>query len=183
MHWWRSDRARRWSTWKASFNPPKHRPTERELPAVDADGATDTAADAPLALLAATVRAAAAAVRGGAGEPPTQLKLERTKHQDQGDYSTNAALLLAPVLDAPPRVIAERIGDEIASLLGEDLERADVAGPGFLNLVLSSAWYRRSLALVLQAGERFGAGGVEGPVRIIIEFVSANPTGPLVAAG
>jgi arginyl-tRNA synthetase len=152
------------------------------LPAVDADHAAGAAVDDPIALLAATVRAAAAVVRGGDGEQSAQLKVERSRREDQGDYSTNAAILLAPTLDAPPRVIAERIGEEVANLLGEDLERAEVAGPGFLNLVLASPWYRRSLALVLQSGERFGAGGAEAPERIIIEFVSANPTGPLVAA-
>jgi arginyl-tRNA synthetase len=99
-----------------------------------------------------------------------------------GDYSTNAAMLLAPVLAAPPREIAERILSALEGSLGAELERAEVAGPGFLNLVLSDDWHRRALRSVLGAGERFGAGGVERPERILIEFVSANPTGPLVAA-
>ena len=99
-----------------------------------------------------------------------------------GDYSTNAAMLLAPVLAAPPREIAERILAALEGSLGSELERAEVAGPGFLNLVLSDDWHRRALRSVLDAGERFGAGGAERPERILIEFVSANPTGPLVAA-
>ena len=54
------------------------------------------------------VQAAAAAVRGGDGEPPAQTRVERPKREDQGDYSTNVAMLLAPALEAPPREIAER---------------------------------------------------------------------------
>jgi arginyl-tRNA synthetase len=141
-----------------------------------------TQPDGPLHQLDARVRAAAAAVRGSAGEPSAQLRVERSRHERQGDYSTNAAMLLAPVLDTAPRLIAERIGAELAASLGEDLERVEVAGPGFLNLFLSDAWHRHALASILAAGERFGAGEVEQPERILIEFVSANPTGPLVAA-
>jgi arginyl-tRNA synthetase len=138
--------------------------------------------DGPLHELDARVRAAAAAVRGSAGQPSAQLRIERSRHERQGDYSTNAAMLLAPVLDTAPRLIAERIGAELTESLGEDLERVEVAGPGFLNMFLSDAWHRHALASMLAAGERFGAGGAERPERILIEFVSANPTGPLVAA-
>src|SRR5438445_2276002 len=67
-------------------------------------------------------------------------------------------------------------------MLGEDLDRVDVAGPGFLNLFLSDAWHHRALASTLGAGEAFGGGGADPAERILIEFVSANPTGPLVAA-
>jgi arginyl-tRNA synthetase len=141
-----------------------------------------TVTDGPLRELDARVRAAADAVRGGEGEPTAQPRLERSRRTEQGDYSTNAAMLLAPTLGAAPRVIAERIGEELSGLLGEDLDRVDVAGPGFLNLFLSDAWHRRALGSVLTAGERFGAGGADPVMRIVIEFVSANPTGPLVAA-
>jgi arginyl-tRNA synthetase len=92
------------------------------------------------------------------------------------------AMLLAPVLGAPPREIAERVGAELAERLGEELTRWDVAGPGFLNLTLSDAWFRRALGTILSAGEGFGSGGADPPLRILVEFVSANPTGPLVAA-
>jgi arginyl-tRNA synthetase len=136
---------------------------------------------APLRQLFDSVAAAAAVVRGNDGELPA-LKLERAKHEGRGDYSTNAAMLLAPSLDSPPRVIAERISEQLESILGDELERAEIAGPGFLNLVLSDAWHRRALAAVLAAGDRFGAGGASPPERVLIEFVSANPTGPLVAA-
>jgi arginyl-tRNA synthetase len=132
--------------------------------------------------LRAAVEEASAALRPGeaiAGAAPT---VERPKRDGFGDYSTNAAMLLAPTLGAPPREIAERLGAVLADRLGEALERFEVAGPGFLNLFLSDRWLVAALAHVLAAGERFGADGAERPERILVEFVSANPTGPLVAA-
>ncbi|HJS97332.1 MAG TPA: arginine--tRNA ligase [Solirubrobacteraceae bacterium] len=136
----------------------------------------------PLGELAAALRAAVDGVRGTSETPASAPTLDRPRHKGLGDYSTNAAMLLAPVLGAPPREIASRLADEVGGLLGEDLERVEVAGPGFLNLVLTDDWHRRALRWVLDAGERFGAGGAERPERVLIEFVSANPTGPLVAA-
>jgi arginyl-tRNA synthetase len=143
----------------------------------------------PLAELLGAVRSAVAVVRGqaggsgsGSGTSSAQPRLERPKREGQGDYSTNAAMLLAPVLGEPPRAIAERIGAALAELLGDRLEGVEVAGPGFLNLSMSDLWFRDVLADVLAAGGRFGAGGAQAPERILIEFVSANPTGPLVAA-
>ena len=136
----------------------------------------------PLQELRAQVCAAATAVRGPDGELPVPPRLERSRREGQGDYSTNAAMLLAPVLGAAPRVIAERLAEELTERLGDDLESAEVAGPGFLNLTLSSRWHRRALDAVLAAGTAFGGGGAQPAERILIEFVSANPTGPLVAA-
>ncbi len=136
----------------------------------------------PLEELKAAVLAATASVRGGAGEPSAQPRLERPKRASQGDFSTNAAMLLAPVLGAPPRVIAERLGAQLEQILSDQLERWEIAGPGFLNLVMSDSWHRHALRAVLDAGDRFGAGGADPALRILIEFVSANPTGPLVAA-
>ncbi len=128
------------------------------------------------------VQAAAAALRGSDAEPPAQTRVERPKREDQGDYSTNVAMLLAPALKAPPREIAERVGESLAASLGPELTGWEVAGPGFLNLKLSDVWYRRATRNVLEAGSSFGSGGAESPERVLVEFVSANPTGPLVAA-
>ena len=142
----------------------------------------DRHCDGPLQELAAAVGSAAAAVRGSVGAPSAAPTLDRPRHKGQGDYSTNAAMLLAPVLSEQPRRIAARIAGELSAMLGDRLDRAEVAGPGFVNLWLSDAWHRSALRSVLGAGERFGAGGADPVERMSVEFVSANPTGPLVAA-
>ncbi|MDQ6817072.1 MAG: arginine--tRNA ligase [Actinomycetota bacterium] len=136
----------------------------------------------PLRELAGAVENAAAAVRGDKTTTSAPLRLERPKHERQGDYSTNAAMLLAPALHRPPMEIAQLIGASLSDHLGEDLATAEVAGPGFLNLVMSDRWHRRALESILDADEQFGKGGAQRPERILIEFVSANPTGPLPAS-
>ncbi|MBV9802352.1 MAG: arginine--tRNA ligase, partial [Solirubrobacterales bacterium] len=78
---------------------------------------TDTG---PLEELAAAVRAAVASVRGARDEPPAAPTLDRPRHKGLGDYSTNAAMLLAPVLGEPPREVAARLADELGGLLGDD---------------------------------------------------------------
>jgi len=142
----------------------------------------DRDSQSPFHALIRAVDQTAAAVRGRDGAGSAQLRLERPKHENQGDYSTNAAMLLAPALSQPPREIAERLGAALIDQLGDDLTRAEVAGPGFLNLVMSDAWHRKALASILQAGEQFGRAGAQRPERILVEFVSANPTGPLAAS-
>ena len=137
---------------------------------------------APLGELRASVMRAATMLAGEGASAPAQARVERPKRADQGDYSTNLAMLLAPVLRAAPRDIAERVGQALAEVLGDELERFDVAGPGFVNLFLSDSWHRRALRTALDAGEAFGAGGAAESRRVLVEFVSANPTGPLVAA-
>jgi arginyl-tRNA synthetase len=136
----------------------------------------------PLAELREVVSHATAAVRGDGSEPYSGLRLERPKHERQGDYATNAAMLLAPALRTGPPKIAELLGQALERELGSLLERTEVAGPGFLNLFLSDAWHRRALRSIVAAGDRFGAHQADPVARILIEFVSANPTGPLVAA-
>jgi arginyl-tRNA synthetase len=136
----------------------------------------------PVQALRAAVGAAAANVRGSNGELAVEPRLERPKREGQGDYSTNAAMLLAPVLGSPPRVIAERLGEAVRAELGTGVSGIEVAGPGFLNLVLADDWFRGALRDVLAAGDRFAAGGADPAERVLVEFVSANPTGPLVAA-
>jgi arginyl-tRNA synthetase len=135
----------------------------------------------PLLELRVAVAEAAAQVRG-VGEAPAQTRVERSKRDGQGDYSTNVAMLLAPSLGSPPREIAERVGGSLAGVLGDELTRYEVAGPGFLNMTLSDAWYRRATRTVLDAGERYGADAADPKLRVLVEFVSSNPTGPLVAA-
>jgi arginyl-tRNA synthetase len=132
----------------------------------------------PIEELRAAVQAAAADVGDGA----TALSLERPRKAGFGDFSTNAAMLLAPALKAPPREIAERLGEALTQRLGDQIERVEVAGPGFLNLFLADAWYTAAAAHVLAAGDRFGGDQADPREKIQVEFVSANPTGPLTAA-
>jgi arginyl-tRNA synthetase len=134
--------------------------------------------DAPLeslrlAVLDAVAELGGSHLRGGA------VTLERPRRAEFGDYSTNAALLLAPVLGVPPREIAERLGAVLQARLGSSLVRFEVAGPGFVNLFLDDSWLAGALATMLEAGDAFGAGGAREPERILVEFVSANPTGPM----
>jgi arginyl-tRNA synthetase len=130
----------------------------------------------PLQDLRDAVDRAAASLGAEPKAPPT---LERPKQADHGDYATNAALLLAGALKAKPRDVAERLASAVQGELGPALERVDVAGPGFLNLVLTDAWYAAALADVLEAGDAFGAGTAREPLKVNVEFVSANPTGPV----
>jgi arginyl-tRNA synthetase len=135
--------------------------------------------DALRAAVAAAARSLIDDEGHGSGALRTEPTLERPKKAAFGDFSSNVALLLAPTLGAPPRDVATRVGEALGGGLGAHLERFEVAGPGFLNLFLSDAWHIGALAHVLDAGEGFGAGGAEHPQRINVEFVSANPTGPL----
>ncbi|MDP9293879.1 MAG: arginine--tRNA ligase, partial [Actinomycetota bacterium] len=136
----------------------------------------------PLEELRASVEAAAAELRNGKPAPQLRPTLERPPRPDFGDYSTNAAMLLAPALGAPPRQIAERLAGALTGRLGSRVDRVEVAGPGFLNVFLAEEWFVLALADVLAAGEGYGAGAPERPERVLVEFVSANPTGPLTAA-
>jgi len=129
----------------------------------------------PLQRLRAAVVDAAREL-GGDG---AQIAFERPRRAQFGDYSTNAALLIAPGLGVAPRELAQRLGEALRERLGESVERFEVAGPGFLNLFVSDAWLTRALAHALDAGERFGAGAPAKPERVLVEFVSANPTGPM----
>ena len=136
----------------------------------------------PLDELRAAVEAAAGDLRNGAGTGVARPTLERPKKAGFGDYSTNAAMLLAPALGEPPRAIAERLGEALRGRLAERVEKVEVAGPGFLNLFLADAWYLQAVDAVLAAGDAYGAADPPAGERIQVEFVSANPTGPLSAA-
>jgi arginyl-tRNA synthetase len=136
----------------------------------------------PLQDLRAAVEAASASMRNGDAAGGAAPTVERPRREGFGDYSTNAAMLLAGSVGRPPREIAERLGEELQQRLGAGLARYEIAGPGFLNLFLADSWHARALAYVLERNESFGAGGAATSERILVEFVSANPTGPLVAA-
>jgi len=145
-------------------------------------GATMATSD-PIAELRSAVDRAARALRDGEATGP-EPTLERPPKPELGDYSSNAAMLLAAPLGENPRDVAARLAEELTGQLGEDaVERIEVAGPGFVNLFLADQWYRRALAGLAVGGGRLGPAPDEAPERILIEFVSANPTGPLHVGG
>jgi arginyl-tRNA synthetase len=143
-----------------------------------------TGPSTPLDGLRGAVLAAAEELSGPPGATVSlpgrgQITLERPPRADFGDYSTNAALLLAGGLGSSPREVAQLLGSALQKRLGASLERFEVAGPGFLNLFLADAWLIGALSDMLAAQTVFAAGGDPAPERILVEFVSANPTGPM----
>jgi arginyl-tRNA synthetase len=135
----------------------------------------------PVKELSGAVIAAAESLGGVPAREPT---LERPPQADLGDYSTNAAMMLAGAMKQQPRAIAEQLGEALQGQLGSALERVEVAGPGFLNLYLADSWCKSAAAAAIADGDGFGRTIVEAPERVNLEFVSANPTGPItVAAG
>ncbi len=112
----------------------------------------------------------------------TEVELERPSDSAHGEYATNVALRLAGQRKRPPRELAEELSAGAAGL--PEVERAEVAGPGFVNLWLTREWYGEALGEMLGAGTSFGADRPDARQRIQVEMVSANPTGPIpVSAG
>jgi len=109
-----------------------------------------------------------------------QVELERPSDPQHGDYATNVAMQLAPVRKRSPRELGEELAAAAVEL--EEVERAEVAGPGFVNLWLAPSWFAEALAEMLEGGRDYGAGWAERRERIQVEMVSANPTGPLTVA-
>ena len=107
----------------------------------------------------------------------TGIVLERPKQLQHGDYACNIALQLAKILRAKPRDIAQKL---VAALPASPmLEKAEIAGAGFINLFLKRAYKQRIVNRVLAAGTDFGKSTLGNKKKVLVEFVSANPTGPL----
>jgi arginyl-tRNA synthetase len=109
-----------------------------------------------------------------------EVTLERPSNREHGDYATNVALRRAPTLRRPPQDVAAELAGEAMTLPA--VERAEVAGPGFVNLWLADEWYADALEEILARGHDYGAGSASRRQRIQVEMVSANPTGPLTVA-
>ncbi|HET8566552.1 MAG TPA: arginine--tRNA ligase [Solirubrobacterales bacterium] len=133
-----------------------------------------------IAALRGAVEGAARSLREGEESDPRPT-LERPPKPDLGDYSSNAAMLLARHLSDNPRAVAERLRAQLQADggLAPHLERIEVAGPGFVNFFLADSWYLRALGDLSEAGEDLGPAPTERPERVLVEFVSANPTGPI----
>ena len=123
------------------------------------------------------VAALAATLSDLAGLP---VALERPGDVSHGDYATTVALRLAGERRRPPREIADELRAAFEEVPG--VERGEVAGPGFVNLVLRDSWFVDALTDLAGEGSRLGAGSSEDPERVQVEMVSANPTGPLTVA-
>ena len=124
---------------------------------------------------AAVTRAFAAA--GFTGQVPATITLERPKNRDHGDYATSIALQLAKEAGKSPREVAEVLLPEIAKIVG--VSAVDIAGPGFINITLNRATQAELVRTILTNKKEYGRGKALHGVAINLEFISANPTGPL----
>ena len=111
------------------------------------------------------------------GQIPTVIKLERPKDRDHGDYATSIALQLAKPASKNPREVAQIICDQLVGTAG--ILKVDIAGPGFINITLNRANQAELVSTILQAMKDYGKGNALAGVKINLEFISANPTGPL----
>jgi arginyl-tRNA synthetase len=136
-------------------------------------------------VLADLVRSSAVKVlsaRGlGQAVLPDRVTIERPRNPEHGDYATNLALQVAKKVGLSPRVFAQALADEVAQNAG--VASAEVAGPGFLNFRLAAGAQGEQVRQVLAAGDRYGFGEALAGRRINLEFVSANPTGPVHLGG
>ncbi|RIQ11681.1 arginine--tRNA ligase [Jiangella rhizosphaerae] len=108
---------------------------------------------------------------------PAQVTVERPRNRDHGDYATNVALQLAKKAGTNPRALAELLAARLRE--AEGVEAVDIAGPGFLNITVSAAAQGELARTVVEAGESYGRGDALAGTTMNVEFISANPTGPL----
>ena len=111
------------------------------------------------------------------GSAPESITLERPKNRDHGDYATSIALQLAKAAGKNPREIAAILQSAIASIAG--VTKVDIAGPGFINITLDRASQAELVRTILTNRYEYGRGLALAGVKINLEFISANPTGPL----
>ena len=142
----------------------------------------------PADLSAAIVRIIAAlqsdgrlAFKDSATELPSEVVIERPKNREHGDWATNVAMQLSAAFGLNPRALADLLAPEMMAL--EGVEKVDIAGPGFINLTLSAAAAGELAKSIVEAGEAFGRGTDLAGVKLNLEFVSANPTGPIHMGG
>jgi arginyl-tRNA synthetase len=138
----------------------------------------------PADLSAAIVRILAALQASGrlsAAELPAEVVIERPKNRDHGDWATNVAMQLAGKFGMNPRAFAELLAPELEALDG--VAKVDIAGPGFINVTFSAAAAGEAAKTIVEAGAAFGRGTDLAGIKLNLEFVSANPTGPIHLGG
>jgi arginyl-tRNA synthetase len=111
------------------------------------------------------------------GTIPVAISLERPKNRDHGDYATSIALQLAKAAGKSPREVAELLRADIAEL--PEVSAVDIAGPGFINITLNRSSQAELVRTILSAPTTYGTGDALAAISINLEFISANPTGPL----
>jgi arginyl-tRNA synthetase len=114
-------------------------------------------------------------------EGSVTVQLERPRNPDHGDLSTNVALMLAKRVGQKPQAVAQSIIDQL-DLVAAGLSGAEIAGPGFINFRFAHHSLQTNLTAILEAGDTFGRAELPARKRMQVEFVSANPTGPLHVA-
>ena len=112
---------------------------------------------------------------------PGEVRIERTRNRDHGDWSTNIALQIAKGAGMPSRQVAAALAARLGAVGG--VKSVDIAGPGFLNITLDAAAAGELARTIVEAGPAFGRGDSEAGHKINLEFVSANPTGPIHLGG
>jgi len=116
-----------------------------------------------------------------AAEIPDSVVIERPKSREHGDWATNVAMQLSARFDLKPRQFAELLGAELEKV--ESISKVDIAGPGFINITLSAAAAGELAKAIVEAGSAFGTSKELTGVKMNLEFVSANPTGPIHIGG
>ena len=124
-----------------------------------------------------TAAVADGALSLAAADVPAHVTVERPRSRDHGDWATNVALQLAKRVGMPPRDVARVLADRLAGVPG--VAAVDIAGPGFLNITFETAAVGGLARVVVEAGSAYGTNHALAGQRINLEFVSANPTGPL----
>jgi arginyl-tRNA synthetase len=112
---------------------------------------------------------------------PAEIVVERPRNREHGDWATNAAMQLAPVFGLAPRALAELLAPEIQAL--EEVSKVEIAGPGFINISLNLASAGALAKTIVEAGASYGEGATLKGLKMNLEFVSANPTGPIHMGG
>ena len=116
-------------------------------------------------------------IEGSAAPMPRDILVEPAKDKKNGDFASNVAMMLAKPLGKPPRAVAEAI---VAALpAGGIIEKIEIAGPGFINFFLAAGALQQVVVDILRTGEAFGIDSSGAKGKAMVEFVSANPTGPL----